>query len=155
MTTKTVEEQLMALIPSSIDDVIRLHKDQVSLRFSTNEDLRALAATIPAGLDIERPDLFKSSISKWNLVTLDVHSEIQQDTVVVLFGWNDSQGQTCNTSPIVRLDRGTGLLFTHSGSLYKLQGPQGMPEDLDLFHLCIYMHQTGAGRYLGVPHFFY
>jgi hypothetical protein len=155
MTTKTVEEQLKALIPSSIDDVIRAHKDQGSLRFSTNEDLRVLAATIPAGTDSKQYGLFKGSISRWNLLTLDVHSEVQQDKFVVLFGWNDSQGQTWNTSQIVRLDRGTGLLFTHSGSLYKLRGPQGTPDDLDLLHLCIYLHQTGAGRYFGVPHFFY
>ena len=155
MTTKTVEEQLMALIPSSIDDVIRANKDQVSLRFSTDEDLRVLAATIPAGLDIERPDLFKSSISKWNLLTLNVHTEVEQAKVIVLFGWNDNQRRTWNTSKVVRIDRGTGLLFTYSGSLYKLHGPQGTPDDLDLLHLCIYMHQTGLGEYLGVPHFFY
>ena len=155
MTAKTVEEQLMALIPSSIDDVIRAHKDQASLRFSTDEDLRVLTATIPAGTDSKQYGLIKGSISKWNLLTLDVHSKIQQDKFVVLFGWNDNEGQTWNTSPIVRLDRGTGLVFTYSGSLYRLQGPQGTPDDLDLLHLCVYMHQTGAGPHLGVPHFFY
>ena len=129
--------------------------DRASLRFSTNEDLRVLAATIPAGMDDKQPDLFKGSISKWNLLTIDVHTEVQQDKFVVLFGWHDNHGRTFNTGKIVRLDRGTGLLFTYSGSLYKLQGPQGTPDDLDLLHLCIYMHQTGAGRYLGVPHFFY
>ena len=44
----TVEEQLTAMIPKRLDDVIRKQRDLARLRFSTQDDLDNLWASVPA-----------------------------------------------------------------------------------------------------------
>ena len=152
----TVEETLKAIMPSSLDDVIRKNRDMASLRFSTEDDLRVLRATIPVDTHGTRPNPYAIPISTWVFVTYDVHaSEEMKQRTVHLLGLNEEQGHTWCTSPVQRLDRGTGLLTTRSGTLYRLSGPQGAPEKLDLLRLCGYLHKTQAGTVLGVPHIFY
>ena len=144
MSKDTVGEKLQALIPTSIDDVIRLNKDKASLRFSTKEDLEALAGEIlPSGRAVP--------IAFWNFVTL-ASSERQH---VFLFGWNNDEGCTWNTSPVQAFDSRAGLIVTRSGSIYGLASPQGAEQDLDLVHLCVYLRKTGAGDFYGIPPFFY
>ena len=94
MTKKTVEEQLKAIIPSGIDDVIRAHRDLASLRFSTDSDLSSLAATVKGSEDDGIP------ISTWLFVTLDVHSPTLNQRTVHLFGMNESEGHSWCTSPM-------------------------------------------------------
>lgn len=148
MTLNTVEEQLKALIPSSIDHVIRAHRDIVSLRLSTEADLRVLSATITDSAD-------SIPVSQWLFVTLDVHSPTLTQQTVHLFGMNEDAGHSWCTSPVLKLDRATGLLNTRSGTLYKLRGTRGKEQDLDLPCLCAYLHTTPIGAYLDVPHFVY
>lgn len=155
MVNKDIEVQLRAILPSSLDDVIRLNREKVSLRFSTETDLQVLAATIPASTNGTRPNLHVVPIARWHFVTLDVHIAKPHVKTVHVFGWNDSENKTWNTSPVIRLDRETGLLITRSGTLYKLQGARGKKKDLDLLHLCAYLHTTPAGEFLGVPYIFY
>lgn len=149
MNKKTVEEQLKAIFPSSIGDVIRAHRDIASLRFSTEADLSSLAATVKGSEHDGIP------ISTWLFVTLDVHSPTLDQRTVHLLGMNESEAQSWCTSPVRQLDRDTKLLCTRSGTTYALKGAPGTEKDLDLLRLCAYLHQTPIGGYLGVPHIFY
>lgn len=148
MTKKTVEEQLTAIIPSGIDDVIRAHRYQVSLRISTPADLHPLRSTIAGHAD-------GIPVSRWLFVTLDVHIPGLAQQTVHLLGLNENEGHSWCTSPVTKLNRATRLLYTRSGTLYRLRGTQGTEQDLDLLRLCAYLHQTRIGGYLGVPHIFY
>jgi len=151
MVNHDIEVQLRAILPSSLDEVIRLNRDKVSLRFSTEADLQMLAATIPSSTRGRRPNLFAVPISRWQFVTLDVHITEPFRQTVHLFGRNDVEARSWNTSPVLRLDRSTGRLITRSGTLYRLHGGRGANRDLDLLQLCAYLHTTSAGGCLGVP----
>ncbi len=147
MSKDTVGAKLQALIPTSIDDVIRTNRDQASLRFSTQEDLGPLAGEI-------LPGARAVPVSLWNFVTLCMHGEHPVQHVLLL-GWNDNEDRTWNTSPVRRFDAAAGLVATRSGTIYTVAGPHGAEQDLDLVHLCIYLRQTGAGDFYGIPPFFY
>lgn len=145
--TKTVAEQIEAMIPRSLDDIIRLNRDKASLRFVTPEDLEPLACEIP-------PSVRAVPISIWNLVTLTMHGEVPERHVLLL-GRNDNENCTWCTSPVQCLDAKAVLLVTRSGTLYSLAGERGTEEDLDLMHLCVYLRRSGAGDAFGIPAFFY
>ena len=144
--TKTIAEQLSAMVPKSLDDVIRKNRDKAGLRFSTEEDLAQIASQMPPGSKRAVP------VSKWNLVTVWEH---HAPPFVTLFGRNDDRNRTWSTSPVLQLDSQAKLLVTQSGTLYRLAGEQGTEEDLDLLHVCVWLRQSGAGDYFGIPAFFY
>ena len=148
MDKPTVEEQLNALIPQTIDDVIRQHRDEITIRFATEADLAPLHATIPA-TDAGTP------ISLWNFVAFNVHAAAVSSLHVRLFGWHLRERKTFHSSAIVRLDLASRLLVTGSGSVYRLEGPGQNPVDMDLFLLCAFMHTTRLGRRYGVLPIFY
>ena len=155
MTTKPiapaapdVEAQLRAIRPDSLDNVIRAHRDLASLRLSTAEDLAPLKHAVPPADDAD-------PISKWLFVTYHVHSGEADAKFVLLFGWNERAKQTWNTSPVLQHDPSTGFLVTRSGTTYRLAGQKGRPEDLDLLHVCAYLHTSKAGARLGVPYISY
>ena len=144
MKRKTVEQQLEELLPKSLDDIIRKNREHGSLRLATEADKRAIAHRIvPTGR--------ATPITRWNLITLDVRGSAPiQYTIMV--GWNDVTGTTWNTSPIVKLDAAAGLVVTRSGTLYRMSGESGAK--IDLLCICAWLHQTPAGKFLGVPEFF-
>ena len=148
--TRTVGEQIEAVMPKSIDDIIRKNRDKASLRFSTPQDLAPIAGEIP-------PSARAVPISRWNLVTLALSPDGERPVQVhvLVLGWNVNESCTWNTSPVQRYDTKAGLVTTRSGTLYRLAGPQGTDEDLDLIHLCIYLRGSGAGDLYGIPAFFY
>ena len=148
MAKNTVEEQLQALIPKNLDDIIRLHRDRASLCISTQEDLQPLASNIPLS-----PTAVP--ISRWHFITLDADTVPARTRVVFLVGWNDHENRTWNTSPVKRYDAAAGLLVTRSGNTYSTAGPQGTEKDLDLRHICIFLRKTGVGDHFGIPAFFY
>lgn len=148
MGTKTFEEQVLAMIPKNLDDIIRLHRDRASLRISTQDDLQPLASNIP-------PSQTAVPISRWHFITLDADTVPTRQQVVFLVGWNDNENRTWNTSPVKKFDAAAGLVVTRSGNTYRTAGPQGTEKDLDLLHICIFLRQTGVGDYFGIPAFFY
>ena len=148
MTQPTFEQQLTALIPQSIDEVVRAHRDEAEIRFSTDADLAPLAASIT-------PTVPPTPISQWNFVTFDVHAPFGTSRHTRLFGWHTLVNKSFHSSAIVRLDLAEGLVVTAKGSLYRLDGPGGNPGDLDLFYVCHYMHKTALGGYFGVLPVFY
>jgi hypothetical protein len=148
MAKNTVEEQLQVLIPKNLDDIIRVHRDRLSLRISTEEDLQPLASRIP-------PSPAAVPITRWNFITLDADTVPARRQVVYLFGWNDHQNQTWNTSQVRRFDAAAGLVVTRSGNTYRTAGPRGTETDLDLLHICVFLRETGVGDYFGIPPFFY
>lgn len=145
MTSKTVEQQLNELLPKNLDDIIRKNRKRASLRLATEADKRAVAHRI-VSVGCAAP------ISRWNLLTLDVRGT-DPTKYTILVGWNDVASTTWNTSPIVELDAAAGLVLTRSGTLYRMVGESS--DKIDLLCICAWLHQTPAGKYLGVPEIFY
>ena len=148
MTEDAFKQQIEALVPKSLDDIIRRHREQATLRFSTESDLREISvsmAIVAEGV----------CVSKWCFVTLDVHAGGVTQKTIHLCGIRDDNGHSWCTSPVAALDLTAGLLRTRSESVYRLRGAKGADRDLDLLCLCAYLHKTAIGAYLGVPRVFY
>lgn len=135
-----------AYIPKSLDDIIRLHRESVQLRLTTDDEIMALYHAITPG----KP---KDVMDDWNLISLDKPG---QTLVFLLGGIRRKNGVSRITSDVTGVDLDRGYITTKSGSLYQL-GPkkEGPPNQNELFLVCSTFHSWGFGAALGVPYFFY
>ena len=146
-TTEKLTAAIQALIPQSLDDVIRLNREHVQLRLATDEEIFDLHQVITPG---EPKDI----IDEWNLIAL-CQPELDT-TFVFLLGDIRRNGHQRITSDVVGIDLDIQLLITKSGSLYQLGSPKNGDPDVDqLYMICAAFHAWGFGHKLGVPHFFY
>ena len=136
---------IRALIPSSLDDVIRFHREHFQLRLTSEEEIFDLYKTI-------MPSEPKDIIDDWNLITL----QKTDGHFIWLLGEVRSKGCPRMTSDVTGIDLKNGFLKTRSGSLYQLGNlKNGPPTQEELYLVCATFHTWGFGAGLGVPHFFY
>ena len=136
---------IQALIPKSLDDVIRWHREHFKLRLTTNEEIFDLYKKI-------EPDEPKDLMNNWNLITLNKPGE----NMMFLLGDTRSKGRPRITSDVTGIHFDRSFLTTKSGSLYQLGNPKnGPPTQEELYLVCATFHSWGFGAGLGVPHFFY
>lgn len=134
-----------AMIPKSLDDIIRKNRELVQLRLANDSDIAKLEVEI-----LETHPLYV--LDNWNLIAFDV----QGVTAVRLIGDVRNGNEPRITSHIVAIDIERQLLKTNSGNLYQMGSRnEGEPDTDQLYLICAYMHQMGIGHELGVPHFFY
>lgn len=138
----TLEEQLMQLLPPSLDDIIRANRDKVQLYFSRDDEINALRCLLLDGH-------IKAQVFRWAFITL--HFSETQDSLVYLVGFNQTANCSWMTSFITGI--GHGMVTTKSGSIYELIGTSTL--DVDLVYICATLHEWGVGRSLAVPHFFF
>jgi hypothetical protein len=141
-------QQISALIPKSLDDIIRKNRELVELRSATEADILPLEMPIPG------PYYPKDTINDWHLIGLcEKHSNWVQ---VLLLGYSTSQHCPWITSPVMSIDREQNFVRTRSGSLYVLGNrAHGEPPMDQLIHVCAALHMWGSGTFLGAPEFFY
>jgi hypothetical protein len=138
-----LDSSIKALIPSSLDDVIRRQRQHFQLRITTEEEIFDLYKTI-------WPVEPKDGIDNWNLISL--HHPVGHK--VFLLGVVRSKGCPRITSEVTGIDLHKGFLTTHSGSLYQLGSKKnGPPTLVELLLVCSTFHKWGFGAELGVPHF--
>lgn len=128
--TEQLTTAIQALIPKSLDDIIRLNRDKVT------------------------PGQPKDIIDEWNLIALcqPAFNSVQ----VFLLGDSRESGEQRITSAVTGIDLDKQLLITKSGSLYQLGSPKnGAPDMHQLICICTAFHGWGFANKLGVPHFFY
>lgn len=138
----TVKEQLEQLMPKSLDDVIRTHRDRMKAYLSTDAEIAALKGPVPI-------QYVKGEISDWAFITFFL---VQNGLpMVYLTGSNLAERSSWMTSLVVAIDG--DAVATKSGSLYKLKGDKS--ELLDLPYICATLNGWGIGRLFGVPAFFF
>jgi hypothetical protein len=134
------------LMPKTLDEIIRVNRDQAQLRLAKTPEIDALVRKIDAPLDI------KDEIDEWRLVSFIDKSS--NTSLIMLLGDSKRKKRPAITSPVVSIDFARGIALTRSHSVYKL-GNRGLgePPENDIYCLCAALHSWGSGAALGVPFF--
>lgn len=144
-----LKQALEKAIPSCLDDIIRLRREEVSLRMSTAEDLAELPPMVSM---LDKQKQVKATVNEWRIVCLD------QGAVgkgLVLTGIDARTENVWGTSLIKSADIENHFVLT-SNSLYRLGTKgEGEPTFHTLLHLCYMLHKWGVGARFGVPHVFH
>ena len=137
---------LEAMIPKSLNDIIRKNRELVQLRLANETDTTKLQAEI-----IETHPLYV--LDSWNLIAFERPGAA---TTVHLIGDVRGGSEPRITSLVRAIDMKRQMLTTNSGNLYRMGSRNdGEPNTEKLYLICAYLHQWGIGHELGVPHFFY
>lgn len=140
---------LQDVIPRSLDDIVRANRDKFRLAFATDEELESLERDIAAAGTI------RHTLEGWNILMLHATAGGKVRSVPKLLGSVEGTGQSWITSTIKAIDLGTGLVQTEN-SLYRIVGARSSEPSVHLLlHVCVYLNQCGAGRYLGIAEFYY
>lgn len=142
------------VIPQTLDQVIREHRDTMSLGLATANERAAICKSIvvPDGQEI------KAEIIDWRLVAYRAALPVQHVYAVMMhvlgnIYTGDRRPHPWITSHLVALDLGNRVVVTHTGSFYRLIGKpgEGEPNQIQLLQLCRAFHQWGRGARLGIP----
>lgn len=142
-----MRSQLEAMLPKSIDDIVRLHREELCIRVATADDLAPLLSD---SMPIANT---QGDIESWSLITLDAIIQGQQNNAVFLIGYHTSRRCTWITSRVLKVIECGGVksVLTNSGNLYNMSGTQS--DKIDLTFLCAWLRQNGIGDYFGIPEF--
>lgn len=142
-----IRAQLEAMLPKSIDDIVRLHREELCIRIATADDLAPLLSD---SMPIASP---RGDIENWSLIALDATVQGQRNNAVFLIGYHISRRCTWITSRVLKvIECGTvKSVLTNSGNLYNMRSAQS--DKIDLTFLCAWLRQNGIGDYFGVPEF--
>jgi len=143
--------QIEAMMPKSLDDIVRLNRDKAIVRLALPEEIMALEKPIDPG---RTPN---QMMNDWRIIALVRFPD--QDgpggTDLMLLG-SVRAGIAKITSDLVEIDLDNGLVITQSGSLYKLgKKGEGEPPFQHLAMVCAAFHSWGFGSFLGAPRFFF
>lgn len=140
---------LQDLIPHGLDEIVRANRDKFRLAFATAGEMKSLERDIPSGRPV------RHTLEGWNVLMLHATAGGKVQSVPKLLGSVEGTGQCWITSTIKAIDLDTGLVQTEN-SLYRVAGPRSFEPSMHLLlHVCVYLNQCGAGRYLGIPEFYY
>jgi len=149
MSEEPVEPHLTALIPENLDEIVRANRDKFQLAFATEDEMKSLERDIPSGGPV------RHTLEGWNVLMMHATAGGKVRSVPKLLGSVEGTGQCWITSTIKAIDLDTGLVQTEN-SLYRVAGARLFEPSVHLLlHVCVYLNQCGAGRYLGIPEFFY
>lgn len=141
-TDQGIADALRAMLPTSLDDIIRINKDKVKAYPSTDIEIEALKGSIPI-------KFIKGELSNWVFITLFLTAK--ELPLVYLTGYNKTERSSWMTSQVVAIEG--DLVATKSGSVYKLKGDKS--DKLDIPFICATLNGWGVGQQLGVPSFFF
>jgi hypothetical protein len=121
--------------PKSLDDIIKSHRDLVSVYLATETQLDELAGEIRAA-----GNSVKDEIEDWRFITVDVAG---MGTKVMLLGHALRRKETWITSKVEGIDLEAGFVRT-ANSIYRLAGARGIGEPplYHLLHVCHWFHRT-------------
>lgn len=144
-----LQQALEKTIPSSLDNIIRERRDELSLRMSTAEDIAELPSMVSL---FDNPKQVKATVNEWRIICLDQNIVGKS---YMLTGIDASTGNVWATSLIKSVDLENNLVLT-GNSLYRLGTKgEGEPTLNVLLHLCYMLHKWGLGTRFGVPPIFY
>jgi len=138
---------LQNMLPQSLDDIIRLHRDEARLYLSTPEQIKDLSRAI-VGMDL---DGAKDTLEGWYLITLDAGAVGKK---IMLLGDGLRNRAPWITSAVKAVDLGAGFAVTHN-STYQLGTPgEGEPSQHLLIQVCAYFTPS-IQQHFGIPAFFF
>lgn len=149
-----LEQVLKQAAPSCLDDIIRSHRDKLSVRMSTAEDLAELPPMVSI-MGVGEQKQIRATINDWRIICLNINTADQSGKRHILTGYNEETKNVWATSFLKSVDFENKVVLTEN-SIYRL-GTKGEGEptfDL-LLHICAIFHQWGFGTRYGVPHIFY
>ena len=129
----------------TLENLITKNRDRFELRYSTPEDLMPLHCDRVG-------DEVKAEICEWKFVILEDKAVGKEDSKTFLTGVKEAFTVTM-TSAVVGYNKEQGFVFTQSGSLYYLSGPEAqIPlEGRRMLAVAWTMHRWGVGTALGMP----
>jgi hypothetical protein len=140
-----IQQVLDQMIPRSLDDIVRLNRDQMQIGLATLDELSAQAGVIELGQTLD-------TIDEWRVVAIRQRGA---PPLLSLLGHVVGTSRVRMTSEIIMFDVCRGLCRTRN-SLYRLGLPgDGEPPQEDLICACAILHQWGIGRTIGAPEFFF
>lgn len=141
--------ELKDMFPKSLDEIIRLRRDELSLRLSTTEDFAKLPPMVSM---LDNQKRIKATVNDWRIVCLDFHHKGKQH---ILVGEDAVTGNTWATSGLKSVDFENSLVLTQN-SIYRLGDKgEGEPTFYILLHICHMFHRWGFGAGFGVLEIFY
>ncbi len=146
MADESMIQSLEAMIPKSLDDIVRKNREQARIHLATSEQLSNLMTSLPSA------DTY-ATIDDWRFISLSApEAGIYR---IRLLGSLAHNGDAWFTSVVRQIDIEQGLVMTQN-NYYKLgEKGEGEPPFEQLACICSALHAQGAGEYLGVPPFFY
>lgn len=138
------------LIPKSIDDIVRAHRDECRLAWATDAELDRLTR------NLQQPDaMIRHALSDWNVLMIHLTLKESASSLPLLVGAEHDTRRLRITSAVMAVDFGAELVRTQN-SLYRVVGPRDPQPDVHtLMHICVHLNDRGLGAYFGVPAFFY
>lgn len=144
----SLEQALKQAIPKSLDDIIRLRRDELSLRLSTTEDFAELSPMVSM---LDNQKRIKATVNEWRIICLDNNGRKKH----MLTGIDAVTGNVWATSFLRSVDFDNNLILTEN-SIYRLGTKgEGEPTFHVLLHICYMFHKWGFGPSFGVPEIFY
>lgn len=142
-------DQIAALLPKSLDDIVRINRQYLMIRLAMEREIMVLHHEIvPNRLPV-------MVLADWRLVAFDMSAEGIHRIDISLLG-DRPYGGVRITSPVRKIDLDRQLVITHSGTLYGLgKRGEGEPPFDHLAMICAATYSWGWGAAFGIPHFFY
>ena len=145
-----LKQVLEKTIPSSLGDIIRERRNELSVRLSTAEDFAELPPMVSM---LDEQKQVKATVNEWRIICLDQREDGKRR--FMLTGIDAKTDQIWATSLVKSVDFKNHLVLT-ANSLYRLGTKgEGEPTFHILLHLCHIFHKWGFGARFGVPHVFY
>ena len=146
---KILEQTVKQIIPKDLDDIVRLRRDEFTLRLASAQEITALPPMVSM---LDSQIQVNATINEWRIICLDLHAAGKK---FILTGYNQSTNTTWGTSEVKSADIDRNLILTEN-SMYKLGSKgEGEPTPDLLLHICNLFHQWGFGKTFGVPEIFY
>lgn len=146
---KTLEQAVKQIIPKDLDDIVRLRRDEFTLRLATTQDIAQLPPMVTM---LDSQIQVSATINEWRIICLELHAAGKK---LILTGYNQSTHTTWGTSELRSADIDRNLALTQN-SIYRL-GTKGEGEPMPdlLLHICYLFNMWGFGNRFGVPEIFY
>lgn len=141
------QEQTIKQVIPTLDDIIRAHRDDYSIRLANAEDYLDFPKMVSL-LDKQKP--IRATIQQWRIVCFARHAKFGGNALI-LTGTHEARGCNWATSFVKSVDFENGLILTEN-SIYRLGTKgEGEPNLRIILYICKVLHNWGYGDQLGVP----
>jgi hypothetical protein len=144
-----LKSTIEALIPKSVDDIIRGWRDRGRIHLALTQELMT---TLPAMVEVmTNHKSVKDKLNDWFVIAITIDGK----TNYSLVGTYDGRERIVMTSGVKSIDFASNFALTRN-SLYAL-GPKAQrdPTMNELLHICATLHSWGIHKSFEVPEIFY
>ncbi len=136
------------LIPRTLDDIVRLRRDEVQIQLATAAEIETLGEFLGSARLVSKQ---KDTIEDWYPLAFAVRGE----RAIQLLGHFQQKNEILLSSAVAVLDLENSLVRT-ADSVYRLgKRVEGKPPRDYLAYLCAILNNMGLGWTLGVPRVFF